>query len=66
LIAEQKQRKETGKDVYDIDQEFIDALEHMPPSGGIAMGVDRIVSCLTSCQKIDDMLVLPASQLFAE
>ncbi len=65
LIEEQKQRKEAGKDVYDIDQEFIDALEHMPPSGGIAMGVDRIISALTSCQKIDDMLVLPASQLFS-
>ncbi len=64
LVEEQKQRKKAGKDVYDIDQEFTDALEHMPPSGGIAMGIDRIVSCLTSCQKIDDMLVLPASLLF--
>lgn len=64
LLEEQKQRKEAGKDIYDIDQEFINALGHMPPSGGIAMGVDRIISALTSCQKIDDVLVLPASLLF--
>lgn len=64
LQEERLQRQQAGKDVYDIDEEFIEALAHMPPSGGMAMGVDRIISALTSCQKIDDMLVLPASLLF--
>ncbi len=61
---EYKKRQELGKDVFDIDMEFIDAVGHMPPSGGIALGVDRLVQLFASCQNIDSVLVLPASKLF--
>ena len=39
-----------------IDEEFLSAIEKMPPSGGIAMGVDRIVMYFTGAQKIQDVL----------
>lgn len=39
-----------------LDEEFLRALEHMPPSGGIAMGVDRIVMYFTGANDIKEVL----------
>lgn len=68
---EHKKRQELGKDVFDIDMEFIEAVGKMSASGGIALGVDRLVQLFASlqgaeqaCQNIDSVLVLPASKLF--
>ncbi len=61
---EQRKRQELGKDVFAIDMDFIEALGKMPASGGIALGVDRLVQLFTSCQNIDSVLVLPSSKLF--
>jgi lysyl-tRNA synthetase class 2 len=36
-------RKERGLPVYPIDEHLLDALKKMPESGGIALGVDRLV-----------------------
>lgn len=43
-----------------IDEEFLRSLENMPPSGGIAMGVDRIVMYFTGANSINDVLWLPS------
>jgi lysyl-tRNA synthetase class 2 len=65
LLEEQQLRKETGKYVYDIDEEFIDALSAgMPQTAGIALGVDRLIQIFTGCQNIDNVLALPMSKLF--
>lgn len=64
LKDEQKSRRLAGKDVYDIDMEFIEALKSMPKSAGIALGVDRLAQVFGGCQNIDDVLVLPMSKLF--
>lgn len=72
LEEERKLRGTMGKDVYDIDMEFVGSLKTMPPSAGIALGVDRLVQVFASlrqdsgqaCKNIDDVLTLPASQLF--
>lgn len=66
LEEEQQLRKTLGKDIYPIDEAFLEALDTMPPSAGIALGVDRLVQLLTGCQNINDVLVLPASQLFKD
>lgn len=67
LLEEQQFRRETGKYVYDIDEEFIDALRAgMPMTSGIALGVDRMIQIFTGCQNIDNVLVLPMSKLFYE
>lgn len=66
LKVEQTQRAEVGRDVYDIDLEFVDAVRNMPQSAGIALGIDRLVMALTDCQNINDVLVLPASELFVK
>lgn len=64
LQKEQQERKQAGKDVFVIDAEFIDALHTMPPSGGVALGVDRLVQVLLSIDDIDRVLPLPMSKLF--
>ncbi|MBI2436301.1 MAG: EF-P lysine aminoacylase GenX [Candidatus Magasanikbacteria bacterium] len=64
LQEEQAERKLQGKTRYEIDMEFIDALNTMPECAGIALGVDRLVQVVLSCKNIDDVLVLPASKLF--
>jgi len=64
LKEEQELRRKLGKDVYDIDMEFIESLKTMPPSAGIALGVDRLVLALTGCKNIESVVVLPTSWLF--
>lgn len=64
LKEEQELRKKLGKDVYDIDLEFIEALKTMPRSAGIALGVDRLVQVFLSCQNINNVVTLPADKLF--
>jgi len=64
LEEEQKLRKTLGKDVFPIDMEFIDAVKNLPPCAGIALGVDRLIQVLLSCQNIDTVIGLPASKIF--
>jgi lysyl-tRNA synthetase class 2 len=64
LQSEQAQRISLRKETYNIDIEFIAAVKRMPKSGGIALGVDRLVQILSGCKNIDDVLPLPASELF--
>lgn len=64
LKKEQRLRKKMEKEVYNIDKEFIAALSSMPPSGGIAMGVDRMVMLFTDAKSIEEVLFFPAKQIF--
>jgi len=46
-----EQRRALGKEVYPIDEEFIQALETMPPASGVALGVDRLLMPLEGWPK---------------
>ena len=64
LRAECEQRKKAGKDCYSIDQNFIGALKFgMPPSGGNALGVDRLAMVLTNTEDINDIMYFPFKDL---
>lgn len=64
LKEEREQRKQLGKIVYDVDMSFIDALElGMPESGGIALGVDRLVMLLLDKPSIEDVMFFPFRDL---
>jgi lysyl-tRNA synthetase class 2 len=50
------QRRALGKTVYPIDKEFIQCLGKIPPSGGCALGIDRLLMALTGTATLDDVL----------
>jgi lysyl-tRNA synthetase class 2 len=50
------ERRRRGLPIYPIDSQFLSALADMPPSGGVALGVDRLAMLLTGARDIRDVL----------
>ncbi len=62
LEEEAVQRVKEGNPAYPIDECFLSALEYgMPPSGGIALGVDRLIMLLTGASSISEVMAFPMS-----
>lgn len=54
-----QQRARRGAETYPMDESFIDALKDMPPSGGIALGVDRLITLLADAEALDEVIDFP-------
>jgi lysyl-tRNA synthetase class 2 len=65
LKSELVLRKELNKTPYQLDQDFIEALKlGMPESGGIAVGVDRLIMFFAGVSDINQVLFFPALEIF--
>jgi lysyl-tRNA synthetase class 2 len=60
---EETYRRSQGKFPYPVPEKFLADLSFMPPSAGIALGVDRLVMLFTDASSIDEVVAFTPEEL---
>jgi len=60
---ENENRQSLGKSTYPMPDKFLAELDNMPPSAGIALGVDRLVMVFLDAETIDEAVAFTPEEL---
>jgi lysyl-tRNA synthetase class 2 len=63
LERDQAERTTRGLDVYPIDEQFVTALARVPPSGGNALGIDRLVALACGTTEIRRVMAFTVDEV---
>lgn len=64
FIAQLKEKELGSSEANEMDIDYVEALEYgMPPTGGLGIGIDRMIMLLTESVSIRDVLLFPHMKL---